>query len=115
MIKLVNDFLEGLENLKVSIKEYCQNTETPLDDRWVVFEKIGPIVGEHHTWVARFKSLPNEFIMYDGDYYCTERYMTITVQNIVSDIEYNKYPDINLNAFKEEVLSRFLWSFQYDW
>lgn len=130
MIKLVNDFLEGLESLKVSIKEYCQDTEIPLDDRWAVFEKIGHIVGEHYTWVARFKSLPNEFIMYDGDYYCAERYQTIYVTNLLDNIEDGKsckegdyksdkiiprYAVIDVNAFKEEVLSRFIWSFNYDW
>lgn len=126
MINEVNEFLKNLQKLKIKVKSYCQDLSIPLEDRWKVFERVGAYLGEDNCYIVRFNSLPKEFIMYDG-YMHAERHQTIDITQILEHIQEGieeeieegesngKYSKINLDKFKEEVLKKFLWSFDYDW
>lgn len=119
MLDKAKDFLKEVDKLKESFKEFCQNKSIDIEDRWEVFEQIGAFFGEDEWFVVHFKSLPKEFIMYDGNYMHADRYQTINTTSIVEHIEEyegdSKYSNININDVKEEILDKFLWSFVYDW
>ena len=111
---------QQLENIKQSltadVKEYVQNTSIPLEDRWEVFKKCG--VGKEESYI--------QHIIFNGEDICdTEpfsKYETIFLVNVVEnkedDLQYYKDVDFtreSIEAFKEEVLNQFIWSFEYDW
>lgn len=115
MINEVNTFLKQIENFREEVQIYCRIKSIPLEKRWSVFEKCGVYLGEDKDWNHNFKSLPDEFIMYDGEYH-VDRHQTVIMINVVDYIiECYGGNDINLDKFKEEILKEFIWSFVYDW
>ena len=119
MLDKAKIFLKEIDKLKESFKEFCQNKSIDIEDRWEVFEQIGAFFGVDEWSIVDFKSLPEEFIMYDGDMH-TERYQTVNTVNIIQYIEEcsednSEFSGINIDEVKEEILDKFLWSFVYDW
>lgn len=115
MINEVNTFLKQIENFRKEVQIYCRTKSIPLEERWSVFEKCGVFLGKDKDWNHTFKSLPDKFIMYDGEYH-VNRYQTVIMINVVDYIiECYGGNDINLDKFKEEILEEFIWSFVYDW
>ena len=116
----VHQVLMIIDDLKISTKEYCQDKEIPLENRWEIFSMCGHLVGNQKNYIEDFDSLPEEFIMYGGDFYDPEKYQNITVKDIITYIEEyindeNHIHTIDLDEFKEDVLDKFIWSFVYDW
>ena len=115
----IKEFKETQSELKDLVKHYVQNKDFPLDERWEVFAESD--LGDHDSYYIRFESID---LM---DICDRNRYETIDViyqvDNLIETYEYyldkDEYElDFNLeeiNALKEEVLEKFVKSFECDW
>lgn len=109
-----------LESLKIGFQKFIVDQSVPLDERWQAWVEAPSDIKNHCSYMEYFQSLPEDFIMYDGPYHA-ERYKTIKMLNLVEHIERginceeDEYVSIDLNALKEEILSKNLASFTYDW
>lgn len=116
----IKEIKAQLESLKIGFQKFIVDQSIPLDERWQAWVDAPADVKNHCSYVQYFQSLPEDFIMYDGPYHA-ERYGTIKMLNLVERIEEgieceeDEYMSINLNALKEEILSKNLASFDYDW
>lgn len=117
------DFIAKIEELNKQIdavreefKFYITCDIVPLEDRWNVFLKAPPNLRVTKGYVQHFKGVPEDFIMYDGPLHA-ERYETIDVELILEALEQNleEVKGIDIEAFKEDVLSKNIYSYQYDW
>jgi hypothetical protein len=115
----VEDLNKQIEAIKGEFATYIADKSIPLDERWEVFMNAPANLRETSPWIQRFKGLPEDFIGYDGPVYA-ERHQTVDMEfilDILGEIEeYDVDPDdIDIIAFKEDVLSKNLYSFTYDW
>lgn len=115
----VDELLDTIKYSRTDFQKVCKDKSIDLDKRWKAFLKIGPILGKQTCFIHTFKSLPNGFVRYDGDYLHAERYTTINVAEIADKIlevnEEGELDPIDFDKFAEEVLQNFIWSFVYDW
>ena len=109
-----------LEILKIGFQRFIVDQSLPLDERWQAWVDAPADVKNHSYRIEYFKTLHGDFIMYDGPYHA-DRYETVKMVNLVERIEEGiaceeeDYVGIDLNALKEEILSKNLVSFTYDW
>jgi hypothetical protein len=110
----VEDLNKQIEAIKSEFAAYIADKSIPLDERWEVFMNAPDNLQGSSPWIQRFKGLPKDFVGYDGPVYA-ERYQTVDVEyilDVISEIDPSK---IDVVAFKEDVLSKNLYSFKYDW
>ena len=118
LLQRIFEFKETELELKNLVKDYVQNKDFPLDERWEVFENSD--LGDHEIYYVDFKSINLV------DIYELNRYEIVNVidkvQNIIEDYEYcleNKeeyrFTLEQINDLKEEVLEEFVKSFKFDW
>lgn len=110
----IKEIKAQLEALKIGFQKFIVDQSIPLDERWQAWVDAPADVKNHKGWIEHFTNLPEDFIMYDGPYHA-ERYETVKMLNLVERIEEAEYMSIDLNALKEEILSKNLASFTYDW
>ena len=120
------------EELTKRVKEYCQNKEFPLDKRWKLF--IESDLGEHNGWIQNFETIDienlkdfnkYEFISVESlvelynDYVEDDLYEEMELKSDYNTPEYDMFiklcVDPKVNVFKEEILQKFIKSFEYDW
>jgi hypothetical protein len=122
----MTDFKQRVENLNKQIEQireefaqYIADKSINLDTRWQVFMEAPANLRGSSSWIVRFKGIPDDFVGYDGPVYA-ERHQTVNVGWILETIEEIEEYDVDPNsidviAFKEDVLSSNLYSFEYDW
>ena len=106
--------IEELEKLKLKIttnlKEWVKDRSISLDERWNLFFKSN--LGDHKNWIEDFKNLDSDDLVKSRDY---NRHETVYLEDLkeygVESIE----SDENYNEFREDVLSKFIKSFEWDW
>ena len=100
------------EELTKKVKEYCQNKEYPLDDRWNLF--INSNFGKHKEYYAEFEGIDSD--RYFDDFYI-EKYATVEVKYLLERGIDKQILDSDdqINTFKEDVLEQFIKSFIFDW
>jgi len=112
----IKEYKEGLPALEQIVKEYVQNKENSLDDRWNLFIYAG--LGEHQSWYHKTKGIDWNKYSLVNDFYL-EKYETITAESFVEmceDMEIDKdHHQINIEEVKEDFLDNFLWQFKFDW
>ncbi len=104
--------IQELEKLKLKLtadlKEWVKDKSIPLDERWEVFFASG--LGDHETCYEDFVNL-------NSDDYCdrVSRHEVIYLSDIrdwgIDSLE----SDEDYDAFREDVLERFIKSFEFDW
>ncbi len=113
----------AVANVKPVIESYLKDTNIPLDRRWELFVSLPEYLKNHEPYIWRSEVLPEDFIMYDGDY-SAERYQTVKTVDIVEHVFGGKWDwkndvninyNIDINALKEEILAINLGSFVCDW
>ncbi|MCP4437544.1 MAG: hypothetical protein GY810_01210 [Aureispira sp.] len=110
MKNTILQMLDDIDDIRENLKIWVVNKEIPLDERWEVF--IESELGEARPFIVRFDSLGEGFVCYDGKIHI-ERYDVIDVSEIVEGLMDND-PSL-IEAFKEEVLEKFVRTFKYDW
>ena len=114
-IKTYND---TMKSMKESFVKVIQDKSLPLKDRWKLFNDAPKEFREENDWVEDFDSI-GDVNWYDDFYY--ERYQVVYTVDIVDRIvDKQQYPQFKdnpekLNELKEEILSKNLWSFKFDW
>jgi hypothetical protein len=109
-----------IEEIKKEFEQYIADTTISLDERWEVFMKAPKDLRNHSRWIERFAGLPDDdFIGYGGPVWA-ERHQTVDVGDILCVLENQEDYDfdfsaVDVTAFKEDVLKRNLYSFEYDW
>lgn len=109
-----------LEVLKTGFQKFIVDQSVPLDERWQAWLDAPAECKNQKGWIEHFTTLPGDFIMYDGPYHA-ERYETVKMADFIERVEEGiaceeeEYVSIDLNALKEEILSKNLASFTYDW
>jgi hypothetical protein len=115
-VKLVKNQQKELEK---TLKLYVINKEIPLQERWDVF--VESELGKAHPWIQHFKSIK---IVEDWMYSDFNKYETYQTKDLVERLQENIGNDMGpldevtqelVDAFKEEILEKFLKSFQFDW
>ncbi len=106
--------IEQLGKLKVEItselKEWVKDKSIPLDERWDTFFKSG--LGRHISSIETFVNLTGNDIC---SVFQPSRHETIHLGDIaeygISSIESEEA----YNEFREDVLNKFVKSFEWDW
>lgn len=138
MKHIVEEMLYHQDHITEKLKVWVVDKDIPLEERWDTFIKSG--LGEHHVFLVKFKSLGEDFISYDGKFHA-ERHQTVDVEDIEQilldghghwegdwegrwdgdghwkgeEFIHEEYPEEMIAEFKEEVLEKFLKSFEFDW
>ena len=118
LLERIKELKETQSELKDLVKHYVQNKDFPLDERWEVFAESD--LGDHDSYYIRFESID---LM---DICDRNRYETVNVidevDNLIGNYEYclDKGNELDftleeINALKEEVLEKFVKSFDCDW
>lgn len=96
------------------VQGFVQDLSKPLDERWDLFCAVG--MGSHSSYYVDFKAL-DEFhgkISWYDDYYL-ERYSTMKMDRLVRCFREKNPPEELIVQLKEEILEKFIWSFENDW
>ncbi len=115
MIERLEQFQNVIDGEKRIFEGYIKNKEYPLEDRWEIFIKAPDSLKEYQSWVIDLKGLTNNrtFSWYD-DFY-VERYQTKDLDaDFIERVE-EKFPEVDINSIKEQILENNLGSFRYDW
>ncbi len=98
------------QELTLELKEWVKDKTIPLDERWDLFFQSD--LGDHRTWIEDFKNLDSDNIAKNRD---VNRHETIYLDTIeewyIKSIEDSEKYD----EFREDVLSKFIQSFEWDW
>ena len=121
------------EAVKKEFAEIIKDQSIPLDERWFLFKNTPREFKERRGWIVHFDALQE---IKNLEYECFEHYerreSIDTVECLVDSFADNVYYYINypeeckerdkekytldrLNRLKEEILSKNLGSFDYDW
>lgn len=121
------------EAVKKEFAEIIKDQSIPLDERWFLFKNTPREFKEHYSWIVHFSALQE---IKNLEHECFEHYerreSVDTVEYLADLFEENVYYYINypeeceagdeekytrdrLNRLKEEILSKNLGSFDYDW
>lgn len=110
-------------SLKQELEQYITDRNIALEDRWDVWVDAPSALKNHESYIIHLKSLPEDFIMYEGEY-PVERHQTVNTSDIIECIKEGSWDrvtgnpvpyNIDINAVKEEIISLNLGSFVYDW
>lgn len=110
----INRYQDLKENTTKKVKEYVQNKENPLEERWNIF--IASELGDHLSYYEEFEGIDwGKHTLYND--FCCEKYQTIDAYDILSIIkdDLESFEDFQEDVFKEDVLSKFIYSFKNDW
>lgn len=120
MIETIVEFNKQIADLRVKFEAYIADQSIPLEDRWDAFVTAPQSLKDFDYYMPQFKSLPEDFIMYDGPIHM-DRHQTMDTDDLVDNVQvlkdcnYECYQGINIDALKEEILALNLGSFTYDW
>lgn len=118
---------DTLSRLAVEAQHIVTDQTIPLDERWQFF--VDAKLGSHDRWIVHFKSLNEDknyntdleeliFPEHRGAVVSTVDSATLLTEvcNTPGNFTYNGLvtPE-TVRAFKEEVLSLFIKSFEFDW
>lgn len=129
--------------VKHDFETFIVDTTVPLDERFEVWTDAPNELKNHQGWIVHFKTLHDDAIGYDGYIRHADRHETVHIDDLLDAIQdgfadyeaYKEEPptdessweyryfkkkekifeEFDLAAFKEEVLSMNLGSFEYDW
>jgi hypothetical protein len=116
MIHEINKHLAERAKLKKELKEWVKNKDIPLETRWDIF--IMSELGDHKIYIERFNcNIGNDYIENLESRYTTEYVESILdwVEEQVTDDETPVYTEEDIIKFKENVLEKFIYSFEFDW
>ena len=132
MEKIILDYLNNKKEVTELLKEYVKNKRIPLEERWILF--LSSKLGVTNDYYVVFNTLNEDFYNDTG----INRYENITVEWLldllidhsieeseitrffINKLDSKKltketYLNASLDLFKEEVLEKFIYSFNYDW
>ena len=112
MEEKIKKFKELQDSLKGELRLWVVDKSIPLEERWKVF--IDSKLGDYKSFIERFNCVVGE------EYIDTleTKYSTEDVEQILEwaeDEDENSYTPEDIIEFKENVLKKFIYSFQFDW
>lgn len=112
MQKQIEEFLDVKKQLAEQLKVWVKDKSIPLDQRWELFVKSE--LGEKSNWIERFEGIDSD--LYYDEFYI-HKYQTTTVDYLYECACENDIlvTDEDKEAFKEDVLDQFIFSFKFDW
>lgn len=106
-------FLQNKDELTEKLKIWVKDKSIPLDERWDLFIKSD--LGEHSRYVERFNCKLGDHFVENLE----NKYETNNVSEILDfanyDPEDDSYSEEDIIEFKENVLDKFIKSFEFDW
>ena len=115
----IKAILKATDVLVKDFEEWCKDKTIPLDERWDIFMKSG--FGKHHTYYWDFKTF-DQNAFHDGEH--VRRYETCDPVRVIDEfgkgerledfIDQDNYDKLVID-FKEEVLEKFIKSWNFDW
>lgn len=128
----IRQYIAAGDELAAQIKDYCQDTSIDLENRWEIFRMSGKILSSrfHSGRLLHLDCLYNELIMIEEPPFYVQRGQTLEAPHIVDTLresqkEENFYgmsinsieciKNLNFDVLKEEILNKFIWSYEYDW
>lgn len=132
----LRNFIDAVDQYRVSFHTLITNTEFPLDERWSLFQKAPDILREHRTSIIHLAAWDKYHIdpISDMDY---SRHEHINIVDFVDELleevnafsvdsaDWHNFSDRVLSHYvdnpqamaelKEELLEKNIGSFEYDW
>ena len=107
MKEKIEQLAKQKQELTVELREWVKDKSIPLDERWDVFFASG--LGSHIGSIE-------EFVNLNSDDYCDnmQRHEIVHLGD-VSDWVGSLTSDEAYDEFREDVLSKFIKSFEWDW
>lgn len=122
VITAVQDFIVMSNELKETYRNFISDKTVPLEDRWILFKIAPHDWKEHSRWVEYFsfeKLLPEKEINWYDDFgyeRCQSVDMYILIEDYFSDfVEDLPNKEEIITTAKEEILSKNIGSFIFDW
>lgn len=122
---------DQMKELKSNFELYIVNLSIPLEERWQTFINAPAEMKNHDHYGPSFKTLPNDFVMYEGPIHADRgetikiKEMFETIEESLEDIKNDSYcgadwhlkcfKELDVNALKEEILTKNWGAFSYDW
>jgi len=115
LIDQIQHLAEKKQELQNDLKVYVQDKSLPLSDRWEIFclagnEDLVPTSG----WIEYYNSVDIEQYLADRQRYSTV-YLEYAIEFFEERDDDKRMEDEEINTFKEEILNKFIWSFELDW
>lgn len=111
----INEFRRLESEIKEEVKTFVQDKNKPLEERWRIFCLAD--MGEMEIWYEDFKALKKIIgreVSYCDDF-GIERHETFEVAAFFErSIVQNATEELQ-NELKEEILDKFIYSFEFDW
>jgi len=111
----INEFRRLENEIKEEVKTFVQDKSKPLEERWHIFCLAD--MGEMKTWYEDFKALTKilgRAVSYYDDF-GIERYETFEVATFFERRVIQDATEELQNELKEEILDKFIYSFEFDW
>ena len=107
----IKEFGQKKQILQDEIKEYVQDKSLPLSDRWEIFCSAGDIIPKKGG-IVRFKSWEVQQLIANSYL----RYQLVNLISLIQDMENEdiEIGYISIEDFKEEILDKFICSFNID-
>lgn len=122
----LNNLNDTLKQLKNEMKAHLSDKNTPVSERWDIFKQLPQDCYTNESYGPSFSNM-GDLVMYEGLIHA-ERYETINVFEMVDIIEAAKnnfdaqsaliqkdLQRLNVDVLKEEIMSKMVSSFRYDW
>lgn len=110
MLEKIEQLNKLKQNLTSELRKWVKDKSIPLNERWVVFFKSD--LGEHVSSIEDFVNLNSDDVY---DTYQPERYITIYLSDIRDYGIKSLESDEDYDAFREDVLNKFIKSYRWDW
>jgi len=110
MLQSIEKVIKTVEDLVGECKEYVQNIDNSLEDRWDLFIKVGQYIP-----IESYYFLPDgleNYSLYD-DFY-KDKFQVYNMEQLLETIEEGSL-DVNIEIFKESCLSSFIYSCVNNW
>lgn len=109
--ELIQDFVKLTKQTEEQVKKYCQDVSFPLEERWGVF--IMSPFGNRGGYLEHFDNLDDDIIYGERDY---DRNQQIYIVDNINDGDYDQFlTNEQKNGLKEEVLKKWIKSYDFDW
>lgn len=108
MEKEIQDFLVEKKRLTEKLKVWVKDKSIPLETRWDTFVDSG--LGRQDGYYYNFKSL-DEDDFHSG----RNKYQMLDVTDVIRHFDNPETTEEEINAFKEEALNDFIFSWEFDW
>lgn len=111
MLSELKELRSILDFEKVLLEAYINDESISLEERWNTWCSAPGCIKNHKRYYLSFENIPDDVI----HEYCTDRYRTIELADLVEHLEGADLAKEYVDSAKAWILKGNMGSFEYDW